>query len=355
MNKVKLWIAVLLSSITLTLSACGQSTTAAAPGNPERQQSPDVILPSGTQSQQISFSQESSFSLSAITPYAGSPYISVNDNIPYFEEEELVTQSYETYSELDDLGRCQTAYACIGIDLMPTEERDNIGQIKPTGWHLAKYDTVEGRYLYNRCHLIGYQLTGENANEKNLMTGTRYLNVQGMLPFENTVADYVRESENHVLYRVTPIFEGNNLLASGVLMEAESVEDKGESILFCVYVYNVQPGITIDYATGESFLDTSAPESVTAAPSESFAAAPSAPGTTAMPAAPSTETLTQPQLPQASEFPETTYILNINTKKFHYPSCSSVEKMKESNKEEYTGDRDTIISQGYVPCKNCNP
>lgn len=150
------------------------------------------------------------------------------------------------------MGRCGVAYASVGKDLMPTEERGSIGQVKPSGWHTIKYDNVDGKYLYNRCHLIGYQLTAENANEKNLITGTRYLNVQGMLSFKNMAADYVKETGNHVLYRVTPVFEGSNLVESGVLMEAESVEDKGEGILYCVYVYNVQRGININYATGDS-------------------------------------------------------------------------------------------------------
>ena len=164
----------------------------------------------------------------------------------------MTSESFEYYSDLDELGRCGTAYSSVGTDLMPTEKRGSISKVKPSGWQVSKYDFVDGKYLYNRCHLIGYQLTAENANEKNLITGTRYLNVDGMLPFENLVADYVKETENHVLYRVTPVFEGNNLVASGVLMEAESVEDAGDGVEYCVYVYNVQPGVEIDYATGEN-------------------------------------------------------------------------------------------------------
>ena len=182
------------------------------------------------------------------------PYVVINENQPGFSEDDLTTKSYEVYGEIDYLGRCTTAIACVGTDIMPTEERGSIGQVKPTGWHTVKYDIVDGRYLYNRCHLIGYQLTGENANKKNLITGTRYMNVDGMLPFENMVADYVRETDNHVLYRVTPVFLDDNLLASGVQIEAYSVEDNGEGICFNVYVYNAQPGIEIDYATGESSL-----------------------------------------------------------------------------------------------------
>lgn len=196
----------------------------------------------------------SAVSLDDIPPFDGTPYVTVNGNVPFFETEDLTTSAFETYSDLDSLGRCGVAYANICTEIMPTEERGEIGQVKPTGWHTVKYDIVSGKYLYNRCHLIGYQLAGENANEKNLITGTRYLNVDGMLPFENMVTDYVQETNNHVLYRVTPIFDGDNLVASGVLMEGLSVEDGGEGISYNVYVYNNQPGVTIDYATGESWL-----------------------------------------------------------------------------------------------------
>lgn len=195
----------------------------------------------------------SSIDLANMPEYTNTPYVIVNDNQPEFDESMYDDSSFEYYSELDDLGRCGSAIANVGIDLMPTDKRGSIGQVKPTGWHTVKYDNVDGKYLYNRCHLIGFQLTAENANEKNLITGTRYMNVDGMLPFENMVADYIKESKNHVLYRVTPIYNGNDLIASGVQMEAYSIEDKGEGILFNVYVYNVQPGISIDYTTGESY------------------------------------------------------------------------------------------------------
>ena len=187
-----------------------------------------------------------------IPAFSGDAYVAINGNVPFFVEEEYTTESYEYYSDLDELGRCGVTMACIGVDIMPTEDRGEIGSVRPTGWQSVKYDIVDGKYLYNRCHLIGFQLAGENANKKNLITGTRYLNIEGMLPFENLVADYVKETENHVLYRVTPLFEGDNLVAHGVLMEGYSVEDDGEGVCFCVYAYNAQPGITIDYATGES-------------------------------------------------------------------------------------------------------
>lgn len=198
---------------------------------------------------------EHAVSVADVPAFSGSPYVVINDNRPAFEEDELTTTSYEHYSELDYLGRCGFVMACIGQDLMPTEDRESISQVKPTGWVQAYYDFVDGEALYNRCHLIGFQLTGENANKQNLITGTRYMNTEGMLPFENMVADYIKETGNHVLYRVTPIFAGENLVASGVQMEAISVEDGGEGICFHVYVYNNQPGVVIDYATGESELE----------------------------------------------------------------------------------------------------
>lgn len=195
-----------------------------------------------------------SYDIEDIPEYNGEPYVILNNNIPNFEESGYSTNSFENYSDLDKLGRCGVAFANIGLDLMPTEERGYIGNIKPSGWHTVKYDIVDGKYLYNRCHLIGYQLTSENANEKNLITCTRYMNTVGMLGFENEVAEYIKKTGNHVLYRVTPMYEGNNLLASGVNIEALSVEDKGKGIQFNVYVYNVQDGILIDYSDGSSSL-----------------------------------------------------------------------------------------------------
>ena len=274
-----------------------------------------------------------SFSLSDVKPYSGSAYVAINGNIPYFTSSELTTTSFELYSALDSLSRCGTAYACIGQDLMPTEERGSIGSVKPSGWHTVRYNgVVDGNYLYNRCHLIGFQLSGENANERNLITGTRYLNIDGMLPFENMVADYVQETNNHVLYRVTPVFEGDNLLAAGVLMEGYSVEDDGDGICFCIFAYNVQPGVTINYATGDSTLDGAASTSEPSVAHE-----------------PSSDTQAGTSTVEAH------YVLNNNTKKFHLPSCSSADDIKASNKEEYYGSRDELISMGYDACKRCNP
>ena len=289
----------------------------------------------------------SAFSLREIPAYSGTPYTEVNGNKPYFTEADLTTQSFEIYSELDSLGRCGVAYANVGQDLMPTELRGEIGAVKPTGWHLVKYDNVDGKYLYNRCHLIAYMLAAENANPQNLITGTRYLNVQGMLPFETKVCDYVKNTGNHVLYRVTPIFDGDNLLADGVLMEAYSVEDAGEGISFCVFAYNVQPGIGIDYATGDNWAEGSGTYQSTVASVAEETPVPQ----------PETDTAVQitPELSAPQETQQTTYVLNTNTMKFHYPTCSSVDDMKEKNKQIYTGSRDEVINMGYVPCKRCNP
>lgn len=309
MKKSGMWLISTILLITLIFPSCTRQAVPEPPAS--------SAVSHETKNRQET-EQEDSFRLKDTAPYSGQPYTVVNGNVPYFSEKDLTAESFEAYSELDALGRCGPACASVGLDLMPTKERGSIGSVRPSGWHTAKYNgIIDENYLYNRCHLIGYRLSGENANEKNLITGTRYLNVQGMLPFETKVADYVEETGNHVLYRVTPIFEGDNLLASGVLMEAESVEDKGDGILFCVYVYNVQPGIAIDYATGESAV------------------------------APDT------QMPDATA--GTSYILNTNTKKFHYPSCSSVTQMNEKNKQEYTGSRDEVISMGYEPCHNCKP
>ena len=294
----------------------------------------------------------SAFNAADVSAYSGEPYTAVNNNEPYFTSDNLTTEAFENYSELDALGRCGVAYANVCLETMPTEKRGSISEVKPTGWHSVKYDNVDGKSLYNRCHLIGYQLTAENANQQNLITGTRYLNVDGMLPFENMVADYVKETDNHVLYRVTPIFTGDNLVADGVLMEGYSVEDEGDGICFCVYAYNVQPGITIDYATGDSWLSSEKGNSDSSSGGNSAVSQSAADKSGTQQAAVQTESVKETSAPVSTG---TEYILNTNTKKFHYPSCSSVKQMKASNKKEYTGSRDDLIAQGYDPCKKCNP
>ncbi len=198
--------------------------------------------------------EEEAYLKNAVPSYRGDAYAVLNGNRPLFEEYEIIPASFEYYSTLDKLGRCDVAFSSVAKDLMPTEERGSISSVKPTGWVNNKYDIVPGKYLYNRCHLIGFQLTGENANKRNLITGTRYLNVEGMLPYENRVADYIKRTGNHVVYRITPVFWDDNLLADGVLMEGYSVEDGGRGISFCVYCYNVQPGIFLNYQTGENAL-----------------------------------------------------------------------------------------------------
>ena len=294
----------------------------------------------------------SAFNAADVPAYSGEPYTAVNNNEPYFTSDDLTTEAFENYSELDALGRCGVAYANVCLETMPTEKRGSISEVKPTGWHSVKYDNVDGKSLYNRCHLIGYQLTAENANQQNLITGTRYLNVDGMLPFENMVADYVKETDNHVLYRVTPIFTGDNLVADGVLMEGYSVEDEGDGICFCVYAYNVQPGITIDYATGDSWLSSEKGKSDSSSGGNSAVSQSAADKSGTQQAAVQTESVKETSAPVSTG---TEYILNTNTKKFHYPSCSGVKQMKASNKKEYTGSRDDLIAQVYDPCNKCNP
>lgn len=347
--------------------------------------------------------QKEKITLSNLPAYSGEAYVELNNNVPNFGKSDLTTKAFEKYSELDDLGRCGVAYANVCEETMPTEKRGNIGMIKPSGWQTIKYDNVDGKYLYNRCHLIGYQLTAENANEKNLITGTRYLNIEGMLPFENMVADYVEETDNHVLYRVTPIFKGDNLLASGVQMEAYSVEDRGKGVSFNVYCYNVQPDIVIDYSDGSSrladgtiasitlnykkyslevgqsktFVATTSPESAAksvkwyssnskiATVNSSGKVTAKKSGTVTITAKTSNglkatckvtvKAKSGAAVTGSTSSGNTTYILNTNTKKFHYPSCSSVKQMKDKNKKEVTCSRDEIIGMGYDPCKRCDP
>lgn len=286
---------------------------------------------------------ETEINLTAVPKFDDEPYVALENNQPDFSESEITKKSFENYSKLDSLGRCGVALACVGKDIMPTEKRGSIGMVKPTGWHTVKYDFVDGKYLYNRCHLIGYQLTGENANERNLITGTRYMNVEGMLPFEDMVADYVKETDNHVLYRVTPVYQGNNLVASGVQIEGYSVEDQGKGISFNVYCYNVQPGVKIDYKTGNSSSTGKVVEETTQKKK-----------TVTKETTEKKQTVSKKDSSSAS-VGSTEYVLNLNTHKFHYPDCKSVKIMSAVNKGTYTGSREDLIQQGYEPCGNCNP
>ena len=298
MRKRTLCALALIFALLLALSAC------AAPAEAVPQ----------TPAQTASSAASGEITLDDLPDYSGEPYVTLCGGEPEFSDDELTTDAFETYSQLDELGRCGVAYANICRELMPTEKRGSIGQIRPSGWQTAKYDFVDGQYLYNRCHLIGFQLAGENANERNLITGTRYLNVEGMLPFENMVADYVKETDGHVLYRVRPVFDGDDLVAQGVTIEARSVEDGGEGICFYVYCYNVQPGVAIDYATGASRLDET-----------------------------------------AFGEDEQAYVLNTGTRRFHLPSCGSVADMKQENRQDVTAPRELLIAQGYEPCGRCKP
>ncbi len=311
----------LLISVILVFSACSGTATTETTASTTETSTAEILTTTITTTLPVTEETETVISADTIPDYSGKAYITLNNNNPEFTKSEITTKAFEDYENLDYFGRCGVASACLGIETMPTEERGEIGMIKPSGWHSVKFDSVDGKYLYNRCHLIGFQLSGENANEKNLITGTRYLNIEGMLPFENMVADYIKETKNHVMYRVTPIFEGENLLCKGVKMEAYSVEDRGAGICFNVFCYNAQPSIKINYETGESYLlatTTAQPENI-------------------------------------ENNISTTYILNTNSKKFHYPDCSSVSKMSEKNKKEFNGKRSDLILDGYEACGSCKP
>lgn len=257
-----------------------------------------------------------------IPEYFGEPYVEVNGGVPYFTEDEFTTISYEYYAPLDDLGRCTEAEANIGLDLFAFEERGSISSVKPSGWQNNKYDFIDGQYLFNRCHLIAYMLTGENANEKNLITGTRYLNIMGMLPFESAVHDYIVTTNNHVLYRVTPVYTGDNLVADGVLMEAYSIEDHGEGIMFNIFAYNVQPGVVIDYSNGDNWID---------------------------------EVYFESAWENSDSEEGITYALNTSSHKFHLSNCDSVSKISQKNLQYTKSPRIVLIANGYEPCGVCNP
>lgn len=311
--KQQLGILTLLLALMLLLSGCGEPILSVG------ETGLSAVPPQTEMEVPASASDVPIIDMDHLPDYSGSPWVAVNGNIPDFAGELKTTQSSEYYVELDQLGRCGACFANIGRDLMPTEPRGSISSVQPSGWMQKQYDVVEGENLYNRCHLIGFQLTGENANDHNLITGTRYLNVEGMLPFEDAVADYIKSTGNHVLYRVTPVFDGSDLVARGVHMEALSVEDDGKGICFNVYCYNVQPGVIIDYLTGDSWAD---------------------PGYGAE---------------EGSESAAISYILNTNTHKFHNPGCASVEEIAPGNRQDYTGARQQLLDQGYTPCGRCKP
>lgn len=336
-------ILAIILSMLLVLSGCGTANIQSSNEQPIQESSTQNIQTDyeNTENKQSVSVKETptpkvtpqKFDISSVPKYSGNPYVAINNNVPFFTEADLTTEPFEIFSNLDNLGRCGVAYANVCTELMPTEDRGSIGMVKPSGWHSVRYENVDGLYLYNRCHLLGFQLTGENANERNLITGTRYMNINGMLPFENMVADYVKETNNHVLLRVTPIFGGNNLLASGVLMEALSMEDNGDGICFNVFCYNVQPGIIIDYSDGSNkAADGSAPYGSSAA------------------VANKQNNTTQ----NVTTTTDASYIGNKNTKKFHHSYCISVKQMKDTNKV-HLNSREQAINLGYDPCGNCSP
>lgn len=279
--------------------------------------------------------KETQITLSDIPEYSGKSSVSINNNIPFFTtEEKHRTDAFETYSPLDSLGRCGVAFANICREIQPTQERGSIGHVRPSGWHTVKYnDLIDGNYLYNRCHLIGYQLAGENDNTKNLITGTRYLNVEGMLPYENDVDVYVERTNNHVLYRVTPIYEGNNLVATGVLMEAYSVEDFGRGICFNTFCYNVQPGIIINYANGDSSINEETAENIQKA---------SAPNSSS---SSSNNKVDAPN--QDIQGEDLVWVPNKGGTKYHNrESCSNMSNPSHIPLDE-------AKKRGYEPCKKC--
>ena len=302
----KLLVSLLSILLLFGLSSCGE-------------------LPQVIQSSSVVSTVEGAYNVNTVPDFTDKPYVEINNNIPYFNSSEYTTKAFEDYSPLDALGRCGTAYACVCQETMPTEKRGNISQVKPSGWQSVTYDFVNGKSLYNRCHLIGFQLTAENANKQNLITGTRYMNTEGMLPFENMVADYVKETNGHVLYRVTPIFDGDNLVARGVEMEAYSVEDNGDGVSFNVYVYNNQPGVIINYADGTSR------------------------------AADEQNSQTVSEQSSSANTQKTEYVINTNNNKIHLPTCSSVKTMKDKNKKTVTDTLEHLIEEGYTPCGTCLP
>ena len=325
---------ILLLAVLISFSSCSDRNAGEKPqsfdGESETVESSQPVIESDSETEEsktVIYTDE----LDSLPEYDGkTPYITVHGNIPYFTDRELSqTTVFEKYSELDSLGRCGAAFANICRELMPTEKREDISSVKPSGWEQAMYDCISGKALYNRSHLIAFQLAGENANEQNLITGTEYMNHDGMIPFENMVADYVKETNGHVLYRVTPIFKGSELVARGVLMEAYSVEDKGEGVCYCVYCYNVQPGIEIDYATGKSREADKASDTT----EKEYASA--------------------EESPEGEELRE--YVLNTKSMKYHLPTCNAVVEMKESNKQLFVGTEKELTEKGYTPCGTCKP
>ena len=386
-NKRILAILLVLFVTTLTLAGCAADTRTArssasavfGEGEDEAAEEPLTGTDENVTDGRNLYDQSDFYE--EIPEWNGVPFYYLNGTVPSFAEDQVWTKTQEQLDELDDLGRCGTAISCIGVDGMPTEKRGNISEIKPTGWHTDRYDFIEGEALFNRCHLIAHQLSGDDAVDRNLITGTSYMNREGMLPFEEAIGDYVRATGNHVMYQVTPVFVGEELVARGVHMEAVSVEDGGAGISFNVFCYNVQPGIEIDYATGDNQLAPTVDEPtweegqyygpvVVCGPATNDAVG----GDPALEAAVVPEEELSPetdaevtQKTTETESAEATegrvvltrencrYVVNTRSKKFHYPSCSSVDKMAEQNTLYTDETREELIEQHYEACKNCNP
>lgn len=328
-------LAALLGLAGCSLGDLSQPAGILNVGSPGASSSEDASVPVSASS-----SDPNAF-LAAIPAYSGDPYVVLSGNEPGFTAADATTDAFERYSPLDGLGRCGQAFACLGPETLPTEGRGDISEVHPSGWRQAEYGFVDGGALYNRCHLIAHQLSGEDANERNLITGTRYLNTEGMLGFEEMVGDYIRQTGNHVLYRVTPVFSGTELVARGVQMEALSMEDGGAGVRFNIFAYNVQPGVEINYATGDSRLaDGTALQSNTT----------DGQGEAASPEASDTDGARGDTAAQARD-----YVLNTNSMRFHDPSCPSVEEIAPDNRQDVHTTRDELLAQGYEPCGSCRP
>jgi DNA-entry nuclease len=355
---------------------CGDTTDVSNAAIPPAESSDSVFHLEASDSGAIGGGQtEDGF---AIPVYNGDEFVPINNNVPDFTEEEIGTEEFYEFSELDELGRAGCAWGCIGPSMLATEERGSIGMIRPSGWHTVKYDFVDGLYLYNRCHLIAFSLCGVNADERNLITGTRYLNIEGMLGIENRVYWYVKDTGNHVLYRVTPRYIGDDLLAVGVQMEAYSVEDRGERLSLNMFCFNVQPGVLIDYKTGDNRLDPNYETSRSISAESDPEISVNEVGQFANDAGQCADDAEQevddaglgatesgiqsgekdinskenePYVPDE----KVTYIINTNSGRFHLPECQSVQDMKEKNRKEFFGTREELVDAGYKPCGRCNP
>ncbi len=346
---VPLFLIIQIVAVILMLSACGTDLAASAGSINTTEMSDDLNTQEYQQNSSEALYYDSTDFFEDIPEWSGYAFCYVNENVPDFEEDEIWSSTQESLEPLDNLGRCGSANSCIGEDGMPDGGRGNISEVIPTGWHTERYDFVEGEALYNRCHLIAHQLSGDDAIPRNLITGTSYMNRDGMLQFENAIGNYVRETGNHVMYRVTPIFVEDELVARGVHMEAISVEDEGEGLAFNVFCYNVQPGIDIDYETGDNQLSED-DDMLEAYQTGRFAATANTVGEIS-----SLEEIAETEENSDSNAHVTTYILNTNTHKFHYPDCKSVKQMKDKNKRKVESTREEIISKGYDPCGNCKP